>query len=106
MPSGVVPNFELYTREEIELVSHIASNMHIFRPAFSFPYLTSLVIIIRNQEYNRPLLGMQVNTLYSAEVAELEIIMRKFPDGLKGIIVEEVCSPLPILFTLYSMCND
>lgn len=42
---------------------------------------------------------MQVNTLYSAEVAELEIIMRKFPDGLKGIIVEEVCSPLPILFT-------
>ncbi|KAH0719401.1 hypothetical protein KY285_015432 [Solanum tuberosum] len=42
------------------------------------------------RQSRRPWLGMEVTNLYAARLRILEIIISKFPDVLKGVIVEEV----------------
>ncbi|KAH7857275.1 hypothetical protein Vadar_010828 [Vaccinium darrowii] len=39
-------------------------------------------------------LGMQMTNLYAARLHQLEKIIQKFPNISKGVLVEEVCSPL------------
>lgn len=61
-----------------------------------------LVLIFRFYLYyrqsRRPWLGMEVTNLYAARLRILERIISKFPDVLKGVIVEEVCSLLLKIF--------
>ncbi|TMX03178.1 hypothetical protein EJD97_017848 [Solanum chilense] len=44
----------------------------------------------KHRQSRRPWLGMEVTNLYAARVRILERIISKFPDVLKGVIVEEV----------------
>ncbi|XVF57615.1 hypothetical protein PTKIN_Ptkin06aG0219500 [Pterospermum kingtungense] len=50
------------------------------------------------REYDRPWLGMQVIRLFTAEMDELEKIVRKFPNISIGIVVEEVTPESPAAF--------